>query len=124
MRRLTFATAASGVLLCVASPAASASASAGVDEVSVPEEARLASVRHPTTVIGNGTPSSCTSARVVKAVRKGGVITFNCGSGPVVIKMRATAKVINTRQKVVIDGGGKVTLDGQKEAAYPLHAHL
>lgn len=94
-------------------PSAEAAVRVGVDDVSVPKKARPASVRQPTTVIGNGTPASCTSAKVVKAVRRGGEITFNCGSAPVVIKMGATAKVLNTRKKVVIDGGGKVTLDGR-----------
>ncbi len=64
-------------------------------------------------VIGNGTPASCTSARVVTAVARGGLITFNCGPNPVVIRMAATAKVRNTSPTVVIDGGGKVTLSGQ-----------
>jgi hypothetical protein len=50
---------------------------------------------------------------VVKAVAKGGVITFNCGASPVTIKMNATAKVRNTSHKIVLDGGGKVTLSGR-----------
>jgi hypothetical protein len=49
---------------------------------------------------------------VVRAVAQGGVITFDCGSDPVVIAMRRTAKVVNTSRRVVIDGGGLVTLDG------------
>ena len=95
-------------------PAAPASASeAGARKVSVPKAARAASVKRPTTVIGNGTARSCTSAKVVKAVHRGGVITFDCGRKPVVIRMNRTAKVWNTRKKVVIDGGNKVTLDGR-----------
>jgi hypothetical protein len=62
--------------------------------------------------IGNGHPQSCTSAAVVRAVAKGGVITFNCGPKPVTIMMKATAKVVNTHRRTVIDGGSKVTLDG------------
>ncbi|GAA5184705.1 hypothetical protein GCM10023322_26770 [Rugosimonospora acidiphila] len=42
----------------------------------------------------------------------GGIITFDCGPAPVTIAMKATAKVRNTSSKVVIDGGGLVTLDG------------
>ena len=49
---------------------------------------------------------------MVKAVAEGGIITFNCGPKPVTITMTATAKVVNTNQKVVLDGGGKVTLSG------------
>jgi hypothetical protein len=67
---------------------------------------------HPNRVIGSGTPASCTSAAVVRAVAKGGVITFNCGPKPVTITMTATAKVVNTSHRVVLDGGGRVTLSG------------
>jgi predicted outer membrane repeat protein len=64
-------------------------------------------------LIGHGTPASCTSARVVAAVRHGGVIRFSCGAAPITIAMRATAKVHNPSRRVVIDGGGLVTLSGQ-----------
>ena len=40
------------------------------------------------------------------------MITFNCGKNPVTITMTATAKVVNTHRRTVIDGGGKVTLSG------------
>jgi hypothetical protein len=66
-------------------------------------------------VIGNGTPSSCTSAAVVKAVAAGGTITFDCGPDPVTIVMRRTAKVVNTNPVTVLDGGGLVTLSGDGE---------
>ncbi len=78
----------------------------------VPPAARAVSTRHPNHVIGRGTPGSCTSADVVRAVAKGGVITFNCGRKPVTITMTATAKIVNTSHRIVIDGGGKVTLSG------------
>ena len=67
------------------------------------------------TVIGTGTPSSCTSAKVVRAVARGGVISFSCGPQPVTIAMRRTAKVVNTSARVVLDGGGLVTLSGQSQ---------
>ncbi|WP_433320534.1 hypothetical protein ACQP0U_01350 [Micromonospora sp. CA-269861] len=80
----------------------------------VPAEARAVDTSKPTRTIGSGTPASCTSAAVVKAVAAGGVITFNCGPAPVTIKMAATAKVRNANgPKVVLDGGGTVTLSGQ-----------
>lgn len=80
----------------------------------VPAEARAVDTSKPTRTVGTGTPASCTSAAVVKAVAAGGVITFNCGPAPVTIKMTATAKVRNANgPKVVLDGGGKVTLSGQ-----------
>ncbi|WP_410810794.1 hypothetical protein [Micromonospora sp. 067-2] len=80
----------------------------------VPAAARAVDTSKPTRTIGTGTPASCTSAAVVKAVAAGGVITFNCGPAPVTIKMTATAKVRNANgPKVVLDGGGRVTLSGQ-----------
>ena len=63
-------------------------------------------------MVGDGSRASCTSAAVVRAVRRGGVIRFDCGPSPVTIEMRRTAKVINTSRRVVIDGGGLVTLSG------------
>ena len=78
----------------------------------VPRVARAVNTSHPNHVIGNGTPASCTSAAVVRAVAKGGVITFNCGPKPVTITMNATAKVVNTSHRVVLDGGNRVTLSG------------
>ena len=111
MRLLVMATAAATAVCGLALPASAVGA--GVVDVSIPKEARAAGTKNPTTVVGSGTPKSCTSARVVRAVRRGGVVTFDCGPKAVVIKMRTTAKVINTRKKVVIDGGGKVTLDGR-----------
>jgi hypothetical protein len=79
---------------------------------SVPPAARAVNTSHPNHVIGKGTPASCTSAAVVRAVAKGGVITFNCGPNPVTITMKATAKVVNTSHRVVLDGGNRVTLSG------------
>lgn len=81
----------------------------------VPPAARAVNTSQPNHVIGNGTPGSCTSAAVVKAVGEGGVITFSCGPKPVIITMTATAKVVNTSRRVVLDGGGLVTLNGSDE---------
>jgi hypothetical protein len=71
-------------------------------------------------VIGRGTARSCTSSAVVAAVRAGGRIRFSCGSEPVTIRMRATAKVLNSRREVILDGGGLVTLsgDGRRRILY------
>jgi hypothetical protein len=94
----------------------------GVRHVFVPKAGRAVDTSHPDHVIGNGSPSSCRSREVVRAVARGGVITFSCGPSPVVIAMRHTAKVVNghrradgsirTTHRVVIDGGGLVTLSG------------
>ncbi len=80
--------------------------------VFVPEAARAVSTARSDHVIGTGRPSSCTSAAVVRAIAEGGVITFRCGPKPVTIVMKATAKVVNTSHRVVLDGGGKITLSG------------
>jgi hypothetical protein len=78
-----------------------------------PADAAAEDVSSPTTVVGTGTPASCTGDAFVAAVANGGVITFDCGPAPVTIRLTRTAKVFNDRgPKVVIDGGGKVTLSG------------
>ncbi|MFG3603620.1 hypothetical protein [Micromonospora chersina] len=87
----------------------------------VPAEARAVDTSHPTRTVGTGTPASCTSEAVVKAVAAGGIITFDCGPAPVTIRMKATAKVVNSHgPRIVLDGGGKVTLsgDGQRRILY------
>jgi hypothetical protein len=79
----------------------------------VPPEAQAVDVSDPDRVIGEGTPASCTSAAVVAAVARGGVITFDCGPAPVTITMTETARVFNdTGPEIVLDGGGLVTLSG------------
>jgi hypothetical protein len=93
--------------------AASAAAAAGVRHVPVPPAAHPVNTSHPNHVVGHGSPASCTSAAVIAAVRAGGVVRFNCGPSPVTIRMNATAKVRNTSARVVLDGGGLVTLSGQ-----------
>ena len=81
---------------------------------SVPADAQPEDISAPTTVVGTGTPASCTSAAFVAAVAKGGVITFSCGPDPVTIELDETAKIVNdTGPSIVIDGGGKITLSGR-----------
>jgi hypothetical protein len=85
----------------------------GKCSLGLPADAMPEDVSAPDHVIGDGTAASCTSDAVVKTVALGGVITFNCGPDPVVIKLSATAKIFNdTGPKIVIDGGGKVVLSG------------
>ena len=78
----------------------------------VPPGGHAVDTDHPDVVIGTGTPSSCTSASVVRAVARGGIITFDCGPRPVTITMATTAKVVNTSHLIVLDGGGTITLSG------------
>ncbi len=101
-----------GALGPVGHAAAAARAAPGVRSVPVPAAGRPVNTSHANHVIGHGTPAGCTSAAVVAAVRSGGIIRFACGPNPVTIRMRATAKVRNTSARVVLDGGGLVTLSG------------
>ena len=78
----------------------------------VPGAARAVDRSPPDRWVGTGTPRSCTSRAVVRAVARGGVIRFRCGPDPVRIEMRRTAKVVNTSRRVVLDGRGLVTLSG------------
>ncbi|MBS2940162.1 hypothetical protein KDN32_20690 [Nocardioides sp. J2M5] len=110
-------------LALVVAVAASAAPAQSVVEEGAPahplvEEGALAPVTRPlrpaaTSVVGTGTRASCTSRAVVRAVARGGRISFDCGPDPVTIVMRRTAKVVNTSSEVVLDGGGLVTLSGQ-----------
>jgi hypothetical protein len=77
----------------------------------VPTKGNPADVSNPTSVVGTGTPASCTFSLLNAAVTQGGVITFNCGSGAVTIPITATMN-LPTNKNTVIDGGNKVTLDG------------
>ena len=82
----------------------------------VPPEAQPADTSDPDEVVGDGTPASCTSEAVVAAVAAGGVITFDCGPGPVTITLTETAKIFNAAgPEIVLDGGGLVTLSGGGE---------
>ena len=87
----------------------------GVRPVEVPRAARAVDTSNPDRWVGDGSPASCTSRAVVRAVAKGGVIRFRCGPDPVTIAMEKTAKVVNTSRRVVLDGGGLVTLSGGGE---------
>ena len=57
-------------------------------------EAAPEDVSAPRTVVGTGTPASCTGDAFVQAVANGGVITFDCGPEPVTITLTTTAIVI------------------------------
>ena len=72
---------------------------------------KLVDVSHPKTVVGTGTPASCTEQAFQSAVALGGIITFNCGSHPVVIPITSQEELRNDID-TVIDGGQKITLQG------------
>jgi hypothetical protein len=83
----------------------------------VPVEAMAENVSAPTTVVGNGTPESCTPAAFEHAVHQGGIVTFNGGPDPVTITLDHEIQIYNDsgpnhNGDVIIDGGGKITLSG------------
>jgi hypothetical protein len=65
----------------------------------------------PTTIVGTGTAASCTESALAGALTTGGIVTFNCGAAPTTIKVTATIELPYTKD-TVIDGGGKITIDG------------
>jgi hypothetical protein len=65
----------------------------------------------PTSVVGSGTPASCTAPALAAALERGGVVTFNCGSFAI-IYVDNTLK-LRTDVDTVIDGKGRIILDGQ-----------
>jgi hypothetical protein len=84
--------------------------------LTLPAETQPVDTSHPTTVVGGGTPSSCTFQALSTAVTGGGIITFNCGPNPVTISVTSTLKppisTGGTAVHIVIDGGNAITLDG------------
>jgi hypothetical protein len=66
-----------------------------------------------TSVVGTGTPASCTEAALDAAIAEAngesGLVLFDCGAAPHTLTV-TTAK--NLGQGVAIDGGGKITLSG------------
>jgi hypothetical protein len=82
----------------------------------VPTAGQAADVSSPTTVVGQGTPASCTPTDVVAAVQGGGVVTFDCGPDAVTIVVPEILIYndggVTKDGSVTIDGGGKITLSG------------
>jgi hypothetical protein len=84
----------------------------GACSAGVPAAGNPVDTSNPTTVVGTGSAISCTSDLLAVAVAKGGIVTFNCGPSQVTIPITATIN-LPIDKDTVIDGGGKVTLDGQ-----------
>ncbi|MBN2716806.1 MAG: right-handed parallel beta-helix repeat-containing protein [Deltaproteobacteria bacterium] len=74
------------------------------------ESLPTADVSSPTNVVGDGTPAGCTEAALQDAATVGGVITFDCGADNTTIAIAST--IVFTKESV-LDGGGRITLDGQ-----------
>ncbi len=72
----------------------------------------------PQSVIGNGTPGSCTEAAFATAFNAGGSLTFNCGAAPVTI-------TLTTRYTVTVDTAidgdtlGQIILSGGDAGSGP-----
>lgn len=81
----------------------------------IPARGQPVNTSTPTTVVGTGTAASCTFTALRAAVTTGGIVTFNCGAGAVVIPVTATM-IVPTNKNTVIDGGNKITLDGGNTA--------
>lgn len=64
---------------------------------------------HAAGVVGTGTPASCTGNALQTRITGGGLVTFDCGPNPHTII--ANTYVID--QNTTIDGGGRITLDGE-----------
>jgi hypothetical protein len=77
----------------------------------IPARGQPVDTSAPASVIGTGTPESCTFASLKTAVAKGGIITFNCGDAPFTLPVTETLELPITKS-TVIDGGRKITLDG------------
>jgi hypothetical protein len=60
------------------------------------------------TVVGDGTPQSCTDAALQAALVGGGTITFNCGADPHTLVMSSA----DITQPTTVDGGTLITLSG------------
>ena len=61
----------------------------------IPAEAMAENTSAPTTVVGTGTPESCTPAALESAIHKGGIVTFNGGPDPVTITLEHTIMIYN-----------------------------
>jgi predicted outer membrane repeat protein len=71
----------------------------------------LASSARGAGVVGNGSPASCTDAALATALVGGGLVTFNCGAGSVVIPVNTN--VISAGDAAIVDGSNAITLDGE-----------
>ena len=105
------------LLLLAALPAyavaggATASAAPGVRPVPVPKAAQAANTSRPDHVIGNGTPRSCTSRKVVRAVAKGGNTNL--------VDVIHYAEPVESRGLIFMDSPGydPISVTGQPRAA-------
>ena len=60
-------------------------------------------------IVGTGTPQTCTEKVLDAALEPGGLVTFSCGPNPATITITATKMI---EHDTTIDGGGRVTISG------------
>lgn len=81
----------------------------------------FATARAENAVVGSGSPASCTTAAYETALSlvvndiTGGQLSFNCGASPHTINI---AGARNLQGQVIIDGGGRITLDAQDRTRF------
>ena len=94
--------------------------------VPVPAAARAVDTSHPTAWSAAARRAAARRTRSSRGDPRGGMITFDCGPRPQDDPAdRRPRAVRNDRtHRVVIDGGGKITLSGARQAPHPLHEHL
>lgn len=85
----------------------------------VPPEGTPVDTSASTNVVGTGTPESCTTEALQAAVTAGGLVRFDCGAAPATITLTKAITINNVANAdhlgdTVIDGGGTVTLSGNK----------
>jgi predicted outer membrane repeat protein len=72
-------------------------------------------------VVGTGSPGSCTTASYSAALalvandNQGGQLSFNCGVNPHTIPVAAERSL---QSQILIDGGGRITLDAQDQSRF------
>jgi hypothetical protein len=64
----------------------------------------------PRKTVGDGSGASCSESALRRALAGGGAITFACGAAPVTIALESELVIASP---TVLDGGGRVTLDGR-----------
>jgi hypothetical protein len=73
---------------------------------------RVIGVTASAVIVAAAIHGACTAGALRAALAKGGYVTFDCGGAAVTIPV---SQEISTRGTTVIDGGGKVTLDGGRK---------
>jgi hypothetical protein len=101
--------ASSGALSCAGEPQRDAVAASEIAGTCAPP-IQPVDTTIATTIVGNGTPASCTEQALASALQAGGIVKFACG-GAATIRLTSQKEITRSRS-TVIDGGNLITLDG------------